>query len=279
MDSNAPSMTPEASPRRAGVSLAERMKTLEHEYRHVLPGHGMSVLRVDGRAFSRWTRDLVKPFDPEFTAAMQVIAKALCVEVQNAQMAYVQSDEVSVLVDVPEGGQPWFGGVIAKQVSVAAALVTARFNDTLAYMGLPLALFDARVSVLPQGGVDALAYLRWRQRDAIRNSIHSLARTHFTHGELRGVTASGAKALLAQQRGVLWDELPVGLQRGSVCVLRREVHRTEWLDGRTGTINTDDVARRYWLVQNAPDFAALDGFGSLRPDSRNITEPASDLIA
>jgi len=57
------------------------------------------IIRVDGKAFSKYTSQLKdKPFDRQFIGVMTNVAEALCCEIQGAQMAYAQSDEISVLV-------------------------------------------------------------------------------------------------------------------------------------------------------------------------------------
>jgi tRNA(His) 5'-end guanylyltransferase len=56
------------------------------------------LLRVDGKCFSRYTKPLEEPFDEDFIDAMNLVGHALCEEIQGAQLAFVQSDEVSVLI-------------------------------------------------------------------------------------------------------------------------------------------------------------------------------------
>ena len=52
--------------------------------------------RVDGRGFSRFTRDMARPFDLRMTRAMQQTAEHL-LEATGARAAYVQSDEISLI--------------------------------------------------------------------------------------------------------------------------------------------------------------------------------------
>jgi len=58
------------------------MKALEAQYRTVLP------------EISKYTRRLQRPFDPKFTADMQARAQYLCENIDGAQFAYTQSDEI-----------------------------------------------------------------------------------------------------------------------------------------------------------------------------------------
>jgi tRNA(His) 5'-end guanylyltransferase len=81
-----------------GDSLGDRMK--DHEKRaRVSIGKGQPVImRIDGKAFHTYTKGCERPFDPNLINAMNECAKALCKEIQGAQMAYVQSDEISILI-------------------------------------------------------------------------------------------------------------------------------------------------------------------------------------
>lgn len=88
------------------------------------------IVRVDGRAFHTLTRQCEKPFDERLIDSMAQTAVALCQEIDGAQLAYVQSDEISVLgVDyVTPDSETWFGGNVQKIVSVAASRATVAFN-------------------------------------------------------------------------------------------------------------------------------------------------------
>ena len=56
------------------------------------------IIRLDGKAFHTYTRGLDKPFDEGLIEDMQQAAIYLCQNIQGAKCAYVQSDEISILV-------------------------------------------------------------------------------------------------------------------------------------------------------------------------------------
>src|SRR5919107_3274114 len=103
-------------------SLGDRMKRYEAVWRPRLVPRTPMVIRADGKAFHSLTREMQRPFDPEFVEHMLTVATALCREIDGAQMAYVQSDEISVLVrdDQTLQTQPWFDKELDKVVSVTA---------------------------------------------------------------------------------------------------------------------------------------------------------------
>src|SRR5271167_4207704 len=102
--------------------LGDRMKRHEKATSFTLPCRTYTILRVDGRAFHTWTRGLTKPYDLDMMSCMDAAAITLCKEISGAQFAFVQSDEISILLtdfaDVTS--QAWFDGNIQKTVSVAA---------------------------------------------------------------------------------------------------------------------------------------------------------------
>ena len=81
-------------------SLGDRMKSqYESRTRYALPRRTYTILRVDGKAFHTYTRDCERPFDAALMRDMDLTAIALCEQIEGAQFAYVQSDEISLLPD------------------------------------------------------------------------------------------------------------------------------------------------------------------------------------
>lgn len=81
--------------------------------------------RIDGRAFHTFCRGLKKPFCMELVETMQEVTKFL-VEETNAQLGYVQSDEISLCWLDPSKAP--FDGKLFKLQSVLASLATSKFN-------------------------------------------------------------------------------------------------------------------------------------------------------
>lgn len=244
-----------------GDSLGDRMKSYEAAFRPSLPAKMPVIVRVDGRAFHTWTRGTEKPFDLRLIDAMDQVAIALCEEMSGAVMAYVQSDEISVLlVDYknPEA-QPWFGGVLPKMVSIAAATASATMtmlssqvfpastsDDCMACSTMKPAIFDARAFILPRE--DVCNYFIWRQQDWVRNSLQMLARSHFSHSELDGKNQPTMHEML-HQKGVNWAHLEPRLKNGRTIVRRPESYTIP-----AGPLAGETVVRNRWTVEDAPTF-------------------------
>ncbi len=209
-------------------SLGDRMKSYEKATRGYLTPGMPVIIRVDGRAFHTYTKGTKTPFDEKLMYAMDQVAIALCKEISGSQMAYVQSDEISILVAdyKSERAMPWFGGNIQKMVSVSASIAGVEmtmqsrnvFYDL--YGGLPKpACFDSRVFILPKEEVQH--YFVWRQQDWVRNSLQMLSRSLYSHKELEGKNQSDMHELCFQ-KGANWNNLATKFKRGR-CIVKKDL--------------------------------------------------------
>ncbi|HEY3500594.1 MAG TPA: tRNA(His) guanylyltransferase Thg1 family protein, partial [Polyangiaceae bacterium] len=176
------------------------------------------------------------PFEVYLMAAMDNAAQSVCGALQTAQFAYVQSDEISVLLHGYKRlqSQPAFNNRIQKLCSVAASAATASMAQFAIAAGLKPPMFDGRVFALPEAEV--ANYFLWRQQDATRNSIQMLARSLWSHRECNGANQSILQEMCFQ-KGHNWNDLATQLKRGR-CVVR------ELYDGPEGS------KRSRWAVDN-----------------------------
>lgn len=206
-----------------GFGLGDRMKRYEAVQDATLMRRVPAVVRVVGKAFHSLTRGMDRPFDALFVECMATAAVALMEDVQGAKLAYVQSDEISVILSDYDTLQTeaWFGYRVQKMASVAASIATAAFGA--AFRGrFPdrdrVPLFDARVFSLPDED-EVVNYLVWRQQDAVRNSILGTAQAHFSPKQMHGQNTSVLQDMLFSDKGINWNDTPTHLKRG-LCVLR-----------------------------------------------------------
>ena len=146
--------------------MGDRMKRdYESRTRYFLPRRTFTLIRVDGKAFHTYARGCARPYDQELMADMDAAALALCKEAQGARFAYVQSDEISVLLTDFESvtTEAWFDGNLQKLASISASVVKAHFNAARVARGITdrLAVFDARVWTIPSR-VEVENYFVWR---------------------------------------------------------------------------------------------------------------------
>jgi len=236
-------------------SLGDRMKGYEGAWGQVLPERTPVIVRVDGKAFHTATRGLNKPVDIRVANAMKATAVGLLNSMQNAVFAYQQSDEISILMTNYSGQftQSWYGNKIQKIVSVAAAIATRDFNTAVAedeQLRVREWLFDARTFSLPREEVRN--YFVWRQVDAKRNSVSSLARCYFSQKELQG---KPTKEMIEMLKGinVHWEAVHSHYRLGVAIT------------------QGDDENRHLHIHGSTPDFVTEKSF--FEP----LVNPASEL--
>lgn len=172
------------------------MKQYECLTKSFLMNKTYTIIRLDGKAFHTFTRGkFERPFDAGFINVIDKTAHSLCKEVQNTKFAFVQSDEISLVLTDWERieTQQWFDGNIQKMCSVSASLATGFFNkhlhNELFYENFDderPAFFDSRVFQVPNK-MEALNYLIWRQKDCSRNYINAVAQETFGKKDILGM--------------------------------------------------------------------------------------------
>lgn len=245
------------------LSMGDRFKNYyENCYKTYLPRRMPLIIRLDGKAFHTLTRNCEKLFDKNIINLMDETAKYLCENIQGAQLAYVQSDEISILVHNYKRltSSAWFDNELQKIVSVSASLATSKFNyhqianklkqwneedrDMDLDKELKLAHFDSRAFVLPENEV--CNYFLWRQKDWERNSIQMLARSLYSHKELQGKKHTDLQEMCFQ-KGHNWNDLEISLKRGRCIVKEIKYISTEIVP----MIMDNCVPNgNYWIVDN-----------------------------
>lgn len=231
-------------------ALGDRMKTYEGAARTMLTRRLPLIIRVDGKAFHTWTNGLSRPFDLGLIMAMNNVAMALCEEVGGTAVAYVQSDEISLLIHNYKRlqTQPWFDNQVQKMVSVAASIAAATmtFESVRLFGGIKPAYFDARAFVLPEAEV--ANYFLWRQQDASRNSIQMLARSLYSHKELDQKNTADLNEMCFK-KGHNWNDLPTYQRRGRCIVKIEEAGQAIFEVGSEKPV-AEGPRRTRWVVDN-----------------------------
>lgn len=225
-------------------SLESRMKKYEISTCSKLPENLPIILRLDGRAFHTLTRGLNKPFDEKFIKLMNAIAIDLCDnEIQNARLAYLQSDEISILIYKKPKSSSWFDNDIQKMTSISASRASSfavRFDRASNNIFTPKGIiFDSRVFIIPEKEV--CNYFIWRQRDWERNSIQMLSRKYYSQKQLQNKKIKDMHEMIFE-KGDNWNDLKTYLKRGR-CII--PVKKEMYVDNKHFKGN---VERNVWEV-------------------------------
>ncbi len=240
------------------------MKEYEFLQRPFLMLRCPKVIRVDMKAGHSFTRGFERPFDEIFAQCMCETAKALCRQINGAVFAFVQSDEISVIInDMKDPASPncFFNGNVNKIVSVAASIATAEFNKAYFRLVQPIpefhkrekyaanffkALFDARVFCLPNVK-EVYNYVLWRQNDASINSVQMAAHAVFDEEDVRGKDLSELQDMLMLRQGINWNDYQEYFKRGGLVARVPFTKRSP--DG------TKEVVRKKWARVETPIFS------------------------
>lgn len=201
--------------------LGDRLKAYEAQEtaRKLIPGVPIYA-RIDGRSFSKFTRDMDRPFDNKMTCAMIETVKYL-VDKSGATLGYTQSDEISLVwANTDHTAELWFGGKIHKITSVLASMATIAFvegvmtyfPDWQVYLHR-MPHFDCRVMQVPN--LDELANcLLWRNLDATKNAVSMAAHHYYSHNELQGKNSAQKQEMLFE-KGIQFEDYPASFKRGT----------------------------------------------------------------
>ena len=256
------------------LDLANRMKEYEKRNQYYLQKRTPVAIRVDGRSFHTFTRGFKRPFDYIFMKSMQETAKYMCENMGNAKFAYVQSDEITIILTDYDTLETdcWFNYRTDKLCSISASMATMAFNkyfeenvtnEVLEYKMVPHcvetqqeikeyhntliaaldkgAMFDARCFNIPKEEVTNLIY--WRQLDASRNSIQMVGQANFSHNELQNKSCNDIQDMLMLQKNINWNDFPTYQKRGS-CVVKSDEKETITEDN----IGTKMTIRSKWII-------------------------------
>ncbi|MFW5962592.1 MAG: tRNA(His) guanylyltransferase Thg1 family protein [bacterium] len=231
------------------MNLEKEMLMYEQTPRTSLVRRVPVIIRIDGKAFHTYTKDMKKPWDKDLYKVFGETTKYLCENIQGAKLGYFQSDEISILlIDYDnEKTEAWFKYRTEKLLSVSASHATAKFNIEMAKLkglnNIKLAEFDSKAFNIPKEKV--CDYFIYRQNDATRNSIQGLGQEHFRHKELEGVSNKQVQDKLMLELGINWNNCEVWQKRGA-CVIKKQYV----IKAQDNPYSDEDVIRNRWVVDD-----------------------------
>lgn len=212
--------------------IGDRIKNnYENRYRNKLTRRTPVIMRLDGKAFHTFTRGMEKPFDARFRGTMGVTALALLREIQGAQCAYVQSDEISILITDYDKFKTdaWFDYNIQKMCSVSASIASVVFSANIGER----AYFDCRVFNIPKEEVGN--YFIWRYKDWVRNSLSMFAQSFFSQKQLNGKRKADMHEML-HEKGQNWAKL-LPIERNGRFIIKDGTSNSKKMEDNIKTIN------------------------------------------
>ena len=111
-------------------SLGDRQKQYEISSETYLVPKMPIIIRIDGKAFHTYTKGMVKPFDKILGTSMKRTMQALCKDVHTCVFGYTQSDEITLILRLPDRikSQAYLNRRVQKITSLTASKATKYFN-------------------------------------------------------------------------------------------------------------------------------------------------------
>lgn len=198
--------------------LDTRLRIYETAYDFCIPPEQFIVVRLDGRGFTKLTKEIWQfeaPFDVRFRDLMVKTTAHLMQCGFNIIYGYTQSDEISLLFHANDDS---FNRKTRKIISILAAEASAKFS----VLHGQIASFDARICILPSPKI-VEDYFRWRHEDAHRNALNAHCYWMLRkEGENIKRATNQVKGLSRQEkhdllfsRDINFNELPSWQKRGT----------------------------------------------------------------
>lgn len=241
--------------------LGVRMKNYERVSKLFLITSLPKIIRLDMRSGHTFTKGFERPYDSVFAECMTYTTEHLCKNIPGVVMGYSQSDEISLIINDICSAHGFFNGNVEKLVSLSASEATLAFNKkffemvkenesnpkfTIYQRRLWKATFDSRTFVLPNV-VEVHNYLVWRQQDATKNSISSLAHTLFSNKELKNKNSSNMQDMMMEKYHINWNNYPTDFKRG-LCYIK-ELYKKVGVDNKGISVET---LRSKWTKYEIP---------------------------
>ncbi|MBB6073346.1 tRNA(His) 5'-end guanylyltransferase [Longimicrobium terrae] len=236
--------------------MGDRLKRYEALSENVLLPRLPVFLRLDGNSFSKFTarHEFQKPRDMRFEDAMNAAAIRVLEYCSGAQLAYVQSDEITILLrnDQTPATEPFLGNRTQKLASLTAGRASVAFSRRLRDLGIDAeAIFDCRVFVVPPAEVNNV--FLWRQLDAFKNAVQGFAYWEIgrllgrgtTDRLIHGMSTSQLQELIYTRLGINFNDVPTAFKRGR-CI----VPGTSLPPERTGPGEGESTGSSRWTVDD-----------------------------
>jgi tRNA(His) 5'-end guanylyltransferase len=159
-------------------TLQQRHLGYEQNYNQNIIARIPIIIKIDGRSFSRVTKNLEKPLCLKTMGLFQNTMISLAKQIDGVLFGYQYSDKIFLILrnDRSNEEEPWFGNNIQKLSSVSASMATYEFLNHLWSSNDPPSLegsitFSSHAFAVPNI-TEVINYLIYRQFCCIQNSIN-----------------------------------------------------------------------------------------------------------
>jgi tRNA(His) guanylyltransferase len=200
---------------------------IEKKYESYLSKSKVTIFRLDGHGFSKFTSNFTKPFDDGFTEAMKQSAKT-AFEYYKFSIGFTGSDEITFCIfphisKTGEISDIEFNGRIQKMTTLLAGFVSVAFYKEFSKfypMNSFTPHFDCRVYQV-DSIKDALLNISSRVTYTLKNSRMMFAQSHFSAKKLHKLSSRQAIELVKIEKNIDYYQVISGDNRVG-CVIYSE---------------------------------------------------------
>ncbi len=221
------------------------------------------IINVNGRAFSKITTLLDKPYSNKFAEALTATASRLIQEIEGATFAYIFNDEIVIVSrnDQHSDTQPWLNNEIQKISSIVSAISSQYFNNYSASINLDIAeaIFTTQVFAVPNM-TEVINTLICKQQQNLQNSVQSaceygLLKKGFDKSAIEEMTSNISReekiSLLEQKCHIHFNDYPMAFRYGVACYKKPQIIEYE---------GQEIVKNKWHLDVSLPLFASNQEF-------------------
>ena len=261
-------------------SLQDRQLGYEDSYNQNIISRIPVIIKLDGRNFSRVTKNIQKPFCHKTSALLGGTMLSLAKQIDGVVFGYQYSDKIILVLrnDRSNDEDAWFGNNIQKMASISASMCTYEFMSQVLGMNESPRLegninFAAKVFGVPSIK-ESINYLLFRQfrcvQTAINEAVYHVLWPKYgekTFAFLEDKSMEVRKNIL-DDANFDFDSLPGAYRHGSAVYLIPSITQT----------SQGQVARHKWLVDfNIPLFSdSKEWLGGILATGSDILRPERD---
>lgn len=260
----------------SSIKLKDRIDSYRESSDYKLLNRVPIIISVNGRAFSKTTSLLDKPYCSKFAECMFSTTLKLCNDIEGALFAYHHNDEISIVVrnDQNIDTTPWFDNKLQKICSVTSAIASVHFNDCATSIGLNVLgdpIFTSQVFVVPNIA-EAINTMIFKQQHNFHIAIQSacfyeLLKKHDKNNikeMLAGLSVDEKVDLLSQECKIDFNEYPISFRRGvavyKVPKVVDGIMKNKWFLNSDLPIFTKDQSFLSNIFKNGADIFRQDSF-------------------
>jgi tRNA(His) guanylyltransferase len=247
------------------ISLPAKIvfEDLEKKYETRLDKSKVTVFRLDGHGFSKFTSNFKKPFDDAFTQAMKKTA-LLAFEYYNFSLGFVGSDEITFCIfpqmtKTNELCEIEFSGRVEKMTTLLAGYVSVVFYKEFSKwypMDNYFPHFDCRVYQLDTIK-DALLNVSERVTYTLKNSRMMFAQSYFSAKRLHKLSSKKAIELVLSELNIDFYRVVSPETRVGTVIVTEEIECVKDVSIK-GTFQTIRYTRTIPRMLNLSAFEVLN---------------------